>query len=264
MLKLALIGAGEHAEKSHAPALALYAEQNQDKIELTAVCDINIKKALNFCQIFGFKNAYSNIDEMLAKNKIDGCLCTVPVPSILETTCRLLNKGIPTLIEKPLGININQSQQSADMIRETGVKHMVSANRRFTPFVKQALEWSKEHGAIHYVRSLMARPNRNEPEFIWNTSVHAVDTLRFIAGEVVDLAVRTMKGDELSGIWKHVDFEFENGIIGSLDILPTCGINIEIYELYGESFQSVVQIRDFFKEIEFNVGIRRDVKWINL
>ena len=45
MVRLALIGAGNHCRGNHAPALAKYAADYPDRLELAAVCGMEREKA---------------------------------------------------------------------------------------------------------------------------------------------------------------------------------------------------------------------------
>ena len=106
MIRLALIGCGEHAESGHAIPLARYRAAHPDRIELAAACDIQIDRARKFCATYGFRTSYSDIDEMLSQEKIDGCITVVPPEKISEVGIRLLERRIPCVVEKPLGSNL--------------------------------------------------------------------------------------------------------------------------------------------------------------
>ncbi len=117
---------------------------------------------------------------------------------------------------------------------------MVSVNRRFMPFLNRALEWSRGQGQVRYVRCTFTRHARSEPEFLWGTAVHAVDTMRYIAGEITNASIRTMKPAESAADWYAIDLEFAGGALGRIDVQPTCGMRDETYELFGEGFRAVV------------------------
>jgi predicted dehydrogenase len=117
---------------------------------------------------------------------------------------------------------------------------MVSVNRRFMPFLNHALEWSRGQGQLRYVRCTFTRHARSEPEFLWGTAVHAVDTMRYIVGQIANARIRTMKGSQGAASWNAIDLEFVSGTSGRIDVLPTCGVRDETYEMYGEGFRAVV------------------------
>jgi predicted dehydrogenase len=117
---------------------------------------------------------------------------------------------------------------------------MVSVNRRFMPLLNRAVEWASEFGKVLYVRSVMSRHARTEPEFLWTTAVHAVDTLRYICGDVRSASIQRIANGEVSGPWFVIDLQFASGTNGRVDVLPTAGMLEESYELIGEGFRAVV------------------------
>jgi len=249
MIKLAFIGAGDHAEKCHAPALSAYMKANPGVVSAAAVCDISSERGFIFKENFGFRNSYTDLEEMISAEEFDACLCLVPAKALVESVRRLIHLNIPVLIEKPLGTDIGESRELLDLLNNHNTVHMVSANRRFVPLLNQAIAWCRERGKVVFTKCLFARPNRIEPEFIWSTGVHAVDAMRHIAGDVVDFQVEKINGSELSNRWGHITFQFSNGSFGSLDFLPTCGQNAEIYEIYGQGFRASVFMRNYFQNV---------------
>ena len=235
MIRIALVGCGEHAEGGHALPLARYLAHHPGDVVLAAACDLQIGRARNFCERYGFRNAYNNVDEMLSREQIDGCVAVVPVGKIAELGVCLLERRIPCIVEKPLGSSPAEVKHLLATADSTRTPNMVSVNRRFMPFLNQALEWVKGRGAIRYVRCTMLRHARTEPEFIWATAVHGVDTLRYIAGEIKKYEVRKVKSGSGSD-WYSLDFAFENDAIGTMDVLPTAGAVEEKYELFGDGF----------------------------
>jgi predicted dehydrogenase len=233
-IRLALIGCGEHAETGHAIPLARYQSEHPQAIALVAACDIRIERAQRFGQQYGFKASYGNIDEMLSREEIDGCIAVVPPERISETGILLLNRHIPCVLEKPLGSVLAEVEELAKKAAESGTPNMVSVNRRFMPFLNRALEWARNAGSVRYVHCTLARHARSEREFIWATAVHAVDTLRYIAGEVNKFEGRTMMAGTTA--WYAIDLLFQSGVEGRIDVLPTVGMVEETYDLSGEGF----------------------------
>jgi predicted dehydrogenase len=178
MIRLALLGCGDHSRSSHAAPLARYAAQNPGVIELVAACDLNFDRAREFCRDFGFARAYSDVETMLATERVDGCVCVMPMERIVELAVMLLERKIPCVIEKPLGMSTQEAERLALVTRETGTLHMVSVNRRFMPYLNQAKSWAKNIGPLQYVRATQIRDARDEPDFIWSTAIHVLDALR--------------------------------------------------------------------------------------
>ena len=92
MIRLALVGCGEHARTSHAAPLARYAAQNSGEIELVATCDLNLERAKQVAGEFGFARSYSDVETMLTEERVDGCVCVIPMERIVELAVLLLER----------------------------------------------------------------------------------------------------------------------------------------------------------------------------
>jgi len=173
---------------------------------------------------------------MLRQGNLDGCIAVVPPQNISELGIKLLSLGMPCVVEKPLGASLAEAQALRDCAATTKTPNMVSVNRRFMPLLNRAIEWTRQAGRLRYVHCILARHDRREPEFLWATAVHAVDTLRHIAGQVVTFDLRNLKAATGATGWYALDLQFENGISGRVDVLPTAGMVEETYNLFGDGF----------------------------
>jgi predicted dehydrogenase len=243
MLRLALIGCGEHAEGSHAVPLARYVSEHPGELSLVAACDLRAERAEEFCHKYGFARAYREMDEMIARESVDACVSVMPMERITEVGIKLLTMKIPCVIEKPLGVSLADVEHLAEVARETGTPHMVSVNRRFMPYLNRAVDWAREAGALRYVRGTMCRHQRGEADFIWSTALHVVDTLRYIAGEIRDYQAVVQEGTATSPRWYSISVRFESDAIGHVEVLPTTGMWEESYELFGDGFRASVLSR---------------------
>lgn len=235
-MRLALIGCGEHAESGHAIPLARYQAAHPDEIELAAACDIQPDRAQKFCTKYGFRMSYQDIGEMLLREEIDGCVTVVPPERISEVGVMMLERRLPCVVEKPLGSALLEVNALCAAAVSSGTPNMVSVNRRFMPFLNRALNWVRNSGPIRCVRSTLARNARSEPEFIWATAVHAVDTLRFIGGDVAGFDCQPMRSRGESALWYAIHLHFKSGAEGRIDVLPTSGMLEERYDLFGDGF----------------------------
>ena len=240
MIRLALVGCGEHSKGSHAAPLARYAAEHVGEISLVAACDLNLTRAGEFCREFGFARAYRSLDELLAQEQLDGCVTVMPVECISEVGTLLLDRRVACVIEKPLGASLAEVERLAQVARRTGTPHMVSVNRRFMPYLNRAAAWSHGAGQLQFVRATMVRHNRSEPDFIATTAIHALDSMRFIAGEVSSYETTVHRPPGLSARWYLISIRFESGALGSLEIIPTAGVIEESYELFGENLRARV------------------------
>jgi predicted dehydrogenase len=242
MVRIAVIGAGYHSRDNHLPALARYKALHADQVELTALCDLNAAAAEQSARQFGFAHFYTDVDEMLAAERPDACMVITPVAVTASIAARMIERGIPVLIEKPPGASTDQAADLCRTVEHHRGNAMVSVNRRFDPAIVAMRAWVGQR-PIRYARGAMLRHNRHEPEFITDTAIHAVDSLRFLCGDVASHSVRVRQYDSVRSY--HVNLEFGNGAIGILDVLPLAGCSIETYELAGDGFRALSGTGDF-------------------
>jgi predicted dehydrogenase len=174
---------------------------------------------------------------MLAQENLDACITVAPVEHIAEIGIQVLNARVPCVVEKPLGTSMAEVQKLLDVSRSTNTPNMVSVNRRFMPLLNRAIEWSNNVGTLRYIRATMLRHERSEPDFLRYTAIHAFDTLRYIAGNFARTKIQSLTA--ATSRWYAVDIEFENGVAGRIDILPTSGVAEEKYELMGDGYRAV-------------------------
>jgi len=234
MIKLTVIGAGQHSQINHLAALRKYVSEHPGKVELSALCDLRRDHVESVRQQFGFERSYTDIDEMLTRESPDGCIAVTPVALTREITFRLLDRGIPLLIEKPPGADFREAKAITEAVERSRVPVMVSMNRRFAPviaFARAALADRR----MEKIQATMLRDGRVETEFFYGTGLHSLDTMRHLAGDVGDYSVRSR---EVAGVhWYWVDLDFLSGARGTLEVIPTCGCVSEQYDFLGPGYR---------------------------
>ena len=240
MVRIALVGCGEHSRSSHATPLARYAAEHRGEIELVAACDLNADRAAEFCRTFGFARQYTDLDRMLETEKLDGCVSVLPIEHIVNTGIKLLERSLPCVIEKPLGTSREEAERLSLVARKTQTTHMVSVNRRFMPYLNEVRSWIQECGPLRYVRAVQVRHARSEEDFIWSTTIHVMDALRHFVGEVETFDVDIQQPVGSSATWYRISLLFKNGVTGTVEVLPTAGMVEESYEFFGDGFRARV------------------------
>jgi predicted dehydrogenase len=189
---------------------------------------------------FGFDHVYTDFRAMLDKEKPDGCVAVTPVPITAEVAVAVMRMGVPLLMEKPPGATLEEARRVCAVAEETGARVMVSLNRRFHPAIRAMLTWLGER-PLAYVRAAFIRHRRGEPRFYVDTVVHAIDTLRLIAGEVENFTVtaRTME----QARWAVSQFSFVSGALATLEVFPDSGHLVEAYELFGQGYHVRATVR---------------------
>lgn len=239
-LRLTVIGAGDHSAQNHLPSLARYAAEHPGEIELAALCDLRREHAESMAKQFGFDRVYTDFRAMLDKEKPDGCIAVTPIPITTEVAVAIMRMGVPLLMEKPPGATLEEARHVCAVAEETDARVTVSLNRRFHPAIRAMLAWLGER-PLSYVRAAFIRHRRGEPRFYIDTVVHAVDTLRFIAGEAESLTVSARAMGQVR--CAVIQFSFSSGVLATLEVFPDSGHLVEAYELFGQGYRVLARIR---------------------
>ena len=239
MLRIVQVGVGGFTNMIHGPMLQQYAKDNPGELEFAAVCvRKSVDKAREYCQKYGFGQVYTDIDEMVRTEKPDACWALTNPEGTRKVAGRMMELGIPVLFEKPPGKNLNEAMELAEVSRQTGTSNMVAFNRRFAPCTQKAMEWARDHGPFARVSARMIRAGRKEPDFAYNTGIHALDCLHMLADICLD-GMKTARVQRVEtpagGFDFHVDMTFGSGATGQCDLTPNCGVNDETYSLFGNN-----------------------------
>jgi predicted dehydrogenase len=240
-MRFCMIGCGEHAFSSHGPSQAAYARTHPAFLR-AACCDRDLARAARYRERFSFGRAYDDIQAMLDAERPDAVAVAVPVAVACEVGRRVLEQGVPALLEKPPGETVAEIDSliaaSRGMSRDGGVvPHQVAFNRRYVPLVaalRRRLDALGSQRLLH-VRYEMIRSRRLDPDFS-TTAIHAIDAVRFIAGS--DFAEARFRYQELRALGPGVANIFMEGVMRSgvtahLSFCPVSGGVVERAEVHA-------------------------------
>ena len=135
MYKSAILGCGGRA-RGHAGAYRFV--QNG---KLAAICDMNIERLNDFGDRFEISSLYTDLDEMLSKEKPD-LLHIVTAPLLRGTNQRIRyplmkqvsDHGVPAaIVEKPIAVDSDDWKQISGLTQETKTKFVVNTQLNFHP-----------------------------------------------------------------------------------------------------------------------------------
>jgi len=245
MVRIALLGAGGHSARCHAPALQLYARQHPGEMELAALCDLDRGKAERLAQQVGFRKAYEDVETMLAEERRDALVAVTPVALTERIVSSLLPRGIPLLMEKPPGESSEAARRLMALAESHRTPHMISFNRRFSPALRMACEWLSENtreDPPRLVLARMLRHDRREPDFVTGTGIHLVDTVLSLLGEPEAVSASRLS-TRTPGVFQFGSrIRFAPGGIAHLTIAPAVGTTEETYEILGEDYAIGVDV----------------------
>jgi len=138
-LKTALVGIGKVSDM-HARALVCLKES-----KFTAVCSRSMEKARAYAGKYGVK-AYTDVADMVAKEKIDVVIICTPHPNHREPAIAALEAGANVLIEKPLASSLEDCDAMIEASKLFGKQIGVVCQRRWYPpamRVKEAIAAGK-------------------------------------------------------------------------------------------------------------------------
>ncbi len=127
-LRVGLIGANVTrgwSPRAHLPALLALPD-----FELAAVCTAHENTAKESAAKFGAAMAFHSHQELLERTDIDVVGVSVRVPLHYELTMAALEAGKHVYTEWPLGANLQEAEEMADLARRKGVRTMVGLQGR--------------------------------------------------------------------------------------------------------------------------------------
>jgi predicted dehydrogenase len=141
-LKLGIIGFGRIAAAHAGAVLDL-----NDSVELTAVATRQADKSKLITERFGAKRIYSDYHELLNDREIEAVI--VCLPNYLHHPVCLEAAGAQKhiLVEKPIAMNVMETDDMLKAAQENGITLMVAQSRRFSDaMLKIREEMTKEIG----------------------------------------------------------------------------------------------------------------------
>lgn len=150
-LKIGIIGCGGIFNYAH-----IYAYENNENVEIVALCDIIVSKALSVAEKLGLSKSicFESYEDVLNIEGLDAVdICT---PNYLHSIIAVaaLNKGINVFCEKPDAVSVAEAQKMKDAAEKSGKTLMVMRNNRYndySKFLKKYIEDGKM-GEIYTAR----------------------------------------------------------------------------------------------------------------
>lgn len=236
-LRICHIGCGSHATAVHGPSLQK-AARTYSEIMLAACCDKNVQAASLFRDRFGFQKHYADAEEMLAAERPDAVSLVVPVEASAELALRIIEKGIPLIMEKPPGRNREELLRLIEAADRYGPPNRVAFNRRYAPLTRLLID-TLDAGTLRTEMQCltydMYRVNRTDDDFS-TTAIHAIDAVKHLAGSDYadirfDYQEQRRYGPNVRNV--YIDGSFRNGSRVHIRILPVTGVVVERAEVHA-------------------------------
>ena len=184
---------------------------------------------------------YTDYREMLEKEALDAVSIVVPTSLHRDVALAAIESGVGALIEKPIGRNVEEGIEIQEAAQRLGVVVAVGHIERFNPAVGEFKRRLKDNtlGTLYQVQARRIGPFQQrlrDVGVVHDLATHDIDVMRFVLGAEVSrlhavtrTGIRTEFEDTLFAI-----LEFDNGVVGLLDINWLSPVKVRELRLVGE------------------------------
>jgi len=257
LLRIGILGAGPISQAAHFDAT-----RKARNAELMAICDAAPDLLERMAAIHQPQAIYTDFAAMLADPRVDAVIIGVADQFHVPLTRQALAAGKHVLVEKPLGVTVEECEALRDDLANQKLIFQIGNNKRFDPgfafarrFIQEQMGQMMALKAWYYdsvyrytmtdnlqpqpITSANARKPAGNPKadkqryFMLTHGSHLVDTARFLAGEIVQVRARFLTRFD-AYCW-FVAVDFADGSVGHLDlIIPIRGDFAEGFQIFGE------------------------------
>jgi virulence factor len=215
-LRVAVVGAGEMANRVHYPCLSSFAD-----VEVAALCDLDRDVLERTAKTWSIPEKFTDYRAMVDQVQPDAVYVIGPPHIMYDVWTWCLQQGCNLYIEKPPGLTLHQAEMLAYLAEEHGVVTQVSFQRRSSPLLQKALEQCLDRGpVVHAVCQFYKYaplPLTGARDHMMDDGVHSVDTLRWACGgEVVGVDSYCRRVGTPDVNWIGAMLNFDNGSVGVL------------------------------------------------
>ena len=135
-INVAVIGIGNMG-LAHAVCIA---ENQINRMSLTAVCDISEKTLAAFSEKYPNIKRYTSYEELLGDKICDSVIIAVPHPLHAEIAIKAFEYGLNVMLEKPADISVTKVKKLNEAAEKSGKVFSIMFNQRTNPLFAKARE----------------------------------------------------------------------------------------------------------------------------
>ena len=235
-LRVAIIGAGQVADKVHA---SYYATRSD--LQMVAVCDSRLPQAQAFAAKFDIENSYDDLRLMLVQAKPDAVSVCSPNRFHFEHVMAALEAGCHVMCEKPPAMTPQQAAMMRDLARQQGKVLAYDFHHRFS-LDAQLLRDQMQAGVLGEVYLTTATALRRSGVPGWGVftnkemqgggplidiGIHMLDAAMYVLGFPAIRRVMahsfqklgTVKNSGQFGEWDPTQFTVEDALFGTVEFV---------------------------------------------
>jgi predicted dehydrogenase len=258
LLRVGVLGCGPISQFAHFDAC-----RKARNAELYAICDLAEDLVARMEAVHQPRVAYLSFEQMLADPLLEAVIIGTADQYHVPLCRQALAAGKHVLVEKPLGISVEECEELRHQVGESGLIVQVGNNRRFDPgiafakcFIQEDLGQRMGLKAWYYdstyrytmtdnlqpipIASQQARRPQGNPKadkrryFMLTHGSHLVDSARFLGGDITRVRARFL--ERFGAYCWFVDVDFADGSLGHLDLtIAVRGDMEEGFHIYGEN-----------------------------
>ena len=232
-VRVAVIGAGEMANRVHYPSLA-----SLPQASIVAACDLDEDRLSRTAKRWGIERTFTDYQEMISQTSPDAVYAIGPPHQMYPVWLRCLDAGLNLFVEKPLGVSVQQAASLAGLADRRGCITQVGFQRRTSPMVALLRDKCLQHGPIEhavcrfYKNDLSAFPGPYGR--MLDDGVHAIDTLRWMCGGEVVRVQQITKQVAIPDVnFAAVLLSFDNGASGVMLFSYASGRRVFSVEMHA-------------------------------
>jgi virulence factor len=214
-LRVGVIGLGDIARKAYLPVLAT-------RPDLELHLHTRTRSTLDRVgDSYRLPHRHDSLDALLARD-LDAAFVHAPTPVHPEITERLIEAGVPTYVDKPLGYELADAERLVDLAERRGVSLMTGFNRRYAPAYAQCVDHPLDLVILQKHRVGLAERART---FVYDDFIHVADTLRFLVPGTVERVEVTTRSR--GGLLHHVVLQLSGDGFTALGVMNRMNGSVE-------------------------------------
>lgn len=256
LLNVGILGCGPIAQFAH-----LEACQKARNATLYAICDVAEDLVHRLSAYYQPTKTYTAYEAMLSDPELEAVIIATADAFHIEASEKALRAGKHVLVEKPLGLDLENCLALQSLAEEMNLTVQVAHMKRFDPGIAYAKQFIQEElgemialkawycdssqrydatdslHPVHLISDKAKKPLKNpkadlEKYYMLAHGSHLVDTAFFLGGEIESIQAKLVQKE---GIYSwFVDTYFSSGSNGHLDL--TVAIRADWHEgfhIYG-------------------------------
>ena len=196
-----------------------------DRVEMTAVCDIDEEKVKAYAAKFNVPRWYTDYNEMLAKENLDAVSVTTWNAAHKGAAIAALNAGVNVICEKPMAMNAEEAEEMKAAAEKNGKVLQIGFVRRYgedAAMIKKFIDGGTL-GDLYYAKATYLRRSGCPGGWFGDKSysgggplidlgVHVMDLVRYLAGcpkpiSVYGVTYNNLGPDRASGAKANLGYE---------------------------------------------------------